>query len=92
MYKITKIELISEVIYCDFEEIIIFDSQNIKNGILGENRLSCEIKTKSLIKYENSFSLCDRITETEYNNLKNYLFGTVPKFFEKEFKKRQKNK
>lgn len=92
MYKITKIELIKEVIYCDCEKIVIFDSQNIKNGLLGENKLSCEIDIDNTIKYENNFSICDRITETEYNNLKNYLFGTVPKFFEKEFKKRQKNK
>ena len=90
MYKITKIELVGETLYCDYEQIVLFDSQNIKKGILGENRLNFELKTNSLIEYERNFSFCDRATETEYNELKNYLLGVVPKFFKKDFEKHQK--
>lgn len=89
MYKVTKINIGTNdhQIYCEVERITLFFSQDIDKGSL---YMESKIIQKEFITYEDIASMTTRITEEEYNELKNYLFGVVPKFFNEEWEMRQK--
>lgn len=90
MYKITKIEFDNGTIYSEVEKILLFDSQNITRGVLTVNQINFEIQTDKYVRFEDITFATIRIKEEEYNELKNYLFGVVPKFFKEEWELRQK--
>jgi hypothetical protein len=93
MYNITKIDIErnNRQIYCEVERITLFDSQNINKGsVLSGESINFEIRQKESVKFEDITLMTTRITEEEYNELKNYLFGVVPKFFKEEWNLRQK--
>jgi hypothetical protein len=90
MYKVTNIEFDGKQVYCVCDEIVLFDSQNIDRGVLKRDSINFEIQTEKYIKFDDITLMSIRIKEEEYNELKNYLFGVVPKFFKEEWDLRQK--
>lgn len=90
MYKIHKIYFDNGNITCDYEEIVLFDSQNISRGVLSVDNINFETRTNKYGNFEDISLMAVRIKEEEYNELKNYLFGVVPKFFKEEWGLRQK--
>lgn len=83
-FKVDKAEIDEDKVMCDFEKIILFNN-------LGLNSFNYEIDNREYVSYDDIPHKSTRITETEYNELKNYLFGVVLKFFPTEWNERQNN-
>ena len=90
MYKINSIQLENNHINCTYDSIVLFDSQNIDRGVLSTNNINFETRSENYGTFEDIILMATRIKEEEYNELKNYLFGVVPKFFKEEYELRQK--
>lgn len=91
LYKVIDAKIYVDEISCKIEKIVLFNSKNVNQSSIDLNSFSYEFKTDSLISYNELIALnTTPITEKEYNEVKDYLFGVVPKFFPTEWESMQK--
>lgn len=89
-YKVLEAKIVSDEITCKIEKIVLFNSLGINSSCINKNSFSYEFDQKDFVNYEDITFRTTRITDADYNELKDYLFGVVPKFFPTEWNERQK--
>lgn len=74
--EMTKIQLENNVLYCNYNNIVVFDNFT--------KPFSCEINEERFVEYGNlGLSMCERVTKEDYEKVRQYFTSSIDIFWKR---------